>query len=239
VAEAKLYSVEGKLVGRVYLPDDVFGLEPNIAVVHQVVVAQRAAARAGTHSTKRRSEVSGGGAKPWRQKGTGRARAGSIRSPLWVGGGVAHGPKPRNYSQRVPKKMKKLALRSALSDLAQHDAVLAVEEWPFDDTPSTKRAATLFGSMGVSGTKVLAVVLDLGSREALSVRNLPWVKAIRVDQLTTYDVVDAEYLVADLESLGKIAGKKLDASRNSESAEILPSDTTEEVEETSDAEDDS
>src|SRR5947207_15247635 len=112
--------------GTVELPDEIFGIEPNVAVMHQVVTAQLAARRAGTHSTKTRAEVRGGGAKPWRQKGTGRARQGSIRAPQWRGGGVAHGPKPRDYSQRTPKKMLKLALRSALSDRAAGGKVLVV-----------------------------------------------------------------------------------------------------------------
>src|ERR1700730_169606 len=117
----------------VELPDDIFGIEPNVAVMHQVVNAQLAHRRAGTHSTKTRAEVSGGGAKPWRQKGTGRARQGSIRSPQWRGGGIAHGPKPRDYSQRTPKKMVRLALCSALSDRASEQRILVVDEWGIDE----------------------------------------------------------------------------------------------------------
>ena len=121
----------------VELPDEIFGIEPNVAVMHQVVTAQLAAKRAGTHSTKTRAEVRGGGAKPWRQKGTGRARQGSIRSPQWRGGGVAHGPKPRDYSQRTPKKMVRLALRSALSDRAAEGKVIVVDDWGITE-PKTK-----------------------------------------------------------------------------------------------------
>ncbi len=209
-------------MGSVELPSEVFGIEPNVAVMHQVVVAQRAAARAGTHSTKRRGEVRGGGSKPWRQKGTGRARVGSIRSPLWVGGGIAHGPKPRDYSKRVPKKMKRLALRSALSDLAAHDAVLVLEEWPFEDGPSTREAVRLFGAMGVAGQKILVVVEDLEAIPALSVRNIPWVKELRVDQLNTYDVVDAEYLVADLACMGSISGGELEVERKAQAGDDGP-----------------
>ena len=125
--------------GTVDVPDELFGIEPNTAVMHQVVTAQLAAARAGTHSTKTRAEVRGGGAKPWRQKGTGRARQGSIRAPHWRGGGVAHGPKPRDYRQRTPKKMIRLALRSALSDRAAEGKVLVLDEWGIDDAPHQGR----------------------------------------------------------------------------------------------------
>src|SRR5262245_64597622 len=123
-------SSAGSTAGQVDVPDDLFGIEPNVPVMHQVVTAQLAAARAGTASTKTRAEVAGGGAKPWRQKGTGRARQGSIRAPHWRGGGVAHGPKPRDYSQRTPKKMIRLALRSALSDRAGDGQVVGGGEWP-------------------------------------------------------------------------------------------------------------
>src|SRR5215470_15648736 len=137
-------SSAGSSAGQVDVPDDLFGIEPNVPVMHQVVTAQVAAARAGTHSTKGRSDVSGGGAKPWRQKGTGRARQGSIRAPHWRGGGVAHGPKPRDYSQRTPKKMIRLALRSALSDRARDDKVLVIDDWGITE-PKTKRAIELLG----------------------------------------------------------------------------------------------
>src|SRR3981081_3380692 len=127
----------GAAGARADLPDGIFGIEPNVAVMHQVVTAQLAAKRAGTHSTKTRAEVRGGGAKPWRQKGTGRARQGSIRAPHWRGGGIAHGPKPRDYRQRTPKKMVKLALRSALSDRASDGKLMVVDEWGID-APRTK-----------------------------------------------------------------------------------------------------
>ena len=141
-------SPTGTGAGTVDLPDELFGIEPNVAVMHQVVTAQLAAARAGTHSTKTRAEVAGGGAKPWRQKGTGRARQGSIRAPQWRGGGVAHGPKPRDYRQRTPKKMIRLALRSALSDRAAEGKVLVVDEWGIDE-PRTKDAIELLGALGL------------------------------------------------------------------------------------------
>lgn len=209
------------------LPGDVFGIEPNVAVMHQVVTAQRAAARAGTHSTKRRSEVRGGGSKPWRQKGTGRGRAGSIRSPLWIGGGIAHGPKPRDYSKRVPKKMKKLALRSALSDTASRGAILALESWPFEEGASTKEAVTLFKSIGVAGHKILTVVESLDEGAALSVRNLPWAKPISADQINTYDVVDAEYVLADVAVLGRLAGGELEVKKDPAGPEEVEDDEKE------------
>src|SRR5947207_8225733 len=134
--------------GTVELPDELFGITPNVAVMHQVVTAQLAAARSGTHSTKTRAEVRGGGAKPWRQKGTGRARHGSIRAPQWRGGGVAHGPKPRDYSQRTPKKMIRLALRSALSDRASESKVIVVDDWGITE-PSTKGGVRLLEALGL------------------------------------------------------------------------------------------
>ncbi len=130
------------------LPDEIFGIEPNVAVMHQVVTAQLAAKRSGTHSTKTRAEVRGGGAKPWRQKGTGRARQGSIRSPQWRGGGIAHGPRPRDYSQRTPKKMIRLALRSALSDRAADGKVMVIDDWGLS-APSTKDGVRLLEAVGL------------------------------------------------------------------------------------------
>ncbi len=141
-------TVHGAKAGSVDLPDEMFGIKPNRSVMHQVVTAQLAAARSGTHSTKTRAEVKGGGAKPWRQKGTGRARQGSIRSPQWRGGGVAHGPVPRSYAQRTPKKMVKLALRSALSDRAADERVMVVDDWGIDE-PSTKRAVSILDELGL------------------------------------------------------------------------------------------
>ncbi len=174
---------------------EVFGIEPNVGVMHQVVNAQLAARRAGTHKTKTRSEVRGGGAKPWKQKGTGRARAGSTRSPIWVGGGVAHGPVPRDYSQRTNKKMKALALRSALSDRAADSKVVVVASWGIDQ-PSTKAARQALTDLGVSGKAL--VVLDR-ENEAVwkSLRNLPDVHLLSGDQLNTYDVLVSDFIVFD------------------------------------------
>ena len=190
----------GAEAGTVELPEAVFGIEPNVSVMHQVVTAQLAAARAGTHSTKTRSEVRGGGAKPWRQKGTGRARQGSIRSPQWRGGGVAHGPKPRDYRQRTPKKMVALALRSALSDRCALGKVVVVSEWPMNE-PRTKDAIALLEALdlrvkGARPERVL-VVLDR-SEDAVwkSFRNLgERVQIIMTDELNTYDVLVNDSIV--------------------------------------------
>lgn len=175
------------------LDEAVFGIEPNQAVLHQVVTAQLAARRAGTQSTKTRADVRGGGAKPWKQKGTGRARQGSIRSPQWRGGGVALGPKPRSYKQRTPKKMVKLALHSALSDRAAEDKVLVIDSWGFD-APSTKAAVAALADLGVDG-RVL-VVLDAGDEIAWkSFRNLGGVHTLLASELNAYDVLVCDWVV--------------------------------------------
>lgn len=183
----------GADAGSADLPEDIFGIEPNMPVMHQVVTAQLAAARAGTHSTKTRSEVRGGGAKPWRQKGTGRARAGSSNSPIWRGGGVAHGPKPRDYSQRTPKKMVKLALRSALSDRASDGNVIVVDSWSFD-APKTKDAVAALSAIGAEG-KVLVVLGDTDEMAYKSFRNLTNVHCLHQRELNTYDVLDSDVVV--------------------------------------------
>lgn len=183
----------------VELDENTFGIEPNMAVMHQVVTAQLAAKRQGTHSTKSRSEVSGGGAKPWKQKGTGRARAGSTRSPIWIGGGIAHGPKPRDYAERTNKKMKSLALRSALSDRAAESKVVVVGDWGFD-APSTKAAKTALSDLNVEG-KALVVL----SRDEVvawkSFNNLSNVHLLHGDQLNTYDVLVSDFVVFSKSSL--------------------------------------
>src|SRR3954452_18020534 len=148
MSSLKMKNSSGADADSVDLPDDLFGIEPNVAVMHQVVTAQLAAKRSGTHSTKTRAEVRGGGAKPWRQKGTVWARQGSIRSPQWRGGGVAHGPKPRDYSQRTPKKMIRLALKSALSDRANESKVMVVDDWDIAE-PKTKQAIERLGALGL------------------------------------------------------------------------------------------
>jgi large subunit ribosomal protein L4 len=190
----------------VELPDEIFGIEPNVAVMHQVVTAQLAAKRAGTHSTKTRAEVAGGGAKPWRQKGTGRARQGSIRAPQWRGGGVAHGPKPRDYSQRTPKKMVRLALRSALSDRASEQKVLVVDDWGITE-PKTKSGLQLLGALGLrtKGERDVRVLLVLQRTEEAvwkSFRNLGGrVQIILPEELNAYDVLVNDWIVFSEASL--------------------------------------
>jgi large subunit ribosomal protein L4 len=161
--------------------------------MHQVVTAQLAARRSGSQSTLTRAEVRGGGAKPWKQKGTGRARAGSSRSPIWRGGGVALGPKPRSYSQRTPKKMVRLALRSALSDRAADNKVLVVDAWNWD-APSTKAARQALEALGVSGRSLVVLGRD-DAVAARSFRNLPEVHVISVGELNAYDVLVNDYVV--------------------------------------------
>jgi large subunit ribosomal protein L4 len=185
--------------GTVELDETLFGVEPNVAVMHQVVTAQLAARRAGTHSTKGRSQVRGGGAKPYRQKGTGRARQGSIRSPQFVGGAVAHGPTPRSYAQRTPKKMIKLALRSALSDRASDGKVVVIDGWGIE-APRTKAAKEALGALGLDGT-VLVVLSDDDEAAALSFRNLPAVQVIRVGELNAYDVLCNDWIVFTVDTL--------------------------------------
>lgn len=189
----------GEPVGEVVLDRAVFGVEPNMAVMHQVVAAQLAARRAGTHSTKTRAEVAGGGSKPWRQKGTGRARHGSIRSPQWRGGGVAHGPKPRDYRQRTPKKMKRLALASALSDRAAADRVIVVDRWRFE-SPRTVEGKAALAAVGAEG-KVLVVLGDADETAWKSFRNLASVHCLHADELNTYDVVDSDVVVFTRDTL--------------------------------------
>jgi large subunit ribosomal protein L4 len=183
----------GKDAGRVELDDTVFGIEPNVPVMHQVVTAQLARRRAGTHSTKTRAEVRGGGAKPYRQKGTGRARQGSLRAPQYTGGGIALGPRPRSYAQRTPKKMIKLALRSALSDRASEGKVVVVDDWGFD-APRTKDAKAALEALGLDGRVLLVVDRD-DAATALSFRNLPEVQLIAPGELNAYDVLCNDWIV--------------------------------------------
>src|SRR5690554_5652258 len=178
--ELAVKSRAGAEVGKAQLDDSWFGLEPNTAVMHQVVTAQLAARRSGTQSTKTRAEVAGGGAKPWRQKGTGRARQGSIRSPQWRGGGVALGPKPRSYAQRTPRKMVRLALRSALSDRAADGKVVVVDGWDFSE-PRTKDAKAALEALGVEGRVLLVLERD-DTNAWKSFRNLPRVHLLEADQ---------------------------------------------------------
>ena len=193
-------TADGKTNGTVDLPAALFDAPANIALMHQVVVAQQAAARQGTHSTKTRAEVRGGGAKPYRQKGTGRARQGSTRAPQFAGGGTVHGPKPRDYSQRTPKKMKAAALRGALSDRARNERIHVITELVSGQKPSTKSARQFLESL--SDRRKFLVVLGREDLTAwLSVANLQNVLPIAPDQLNTYDVLDSDEVVFSVETL--------------------------------------
>ncbi len=183
----------GEQAGSAALDPGVFGITPNVAVMHQVVVAQLAAARSGTQSTLTRAEVRGGGRKPWRQKGSGRARQGSTRAPHWRGGGVALGPKPRSYRQRTPKKMIQLALRSALSDRAAEGKVAVVDAWAFD-APRTRDAGATLDALGLDG-KVLVVLAPDDHNAALSFRNIPRVHVLAAAELNAYDILCNDWVV--------------------------------------------
>ncbi len=183
------------------LPAEYFGIEPNVSVMHQVVTAQLAHRRSGTQSSKTRSEVRGGGTKPFSQKGTGNARQGSSRAPHMVGGGVALGPKPRKYSQRTPKKMIALALRSALSDRALDNKVVVVDKWSFD-APSTKLASALLDQLGVDG-KIMVVIDRTDEVAHKSFRNLTNVQVVTTNELNAYDVLCNDWLVFTQASLPK------------------------------------
>jgi large subunit ribosomal protein L4 len=221
----------GSKAGTVDLPAEVFDVQVNIPLIHQVVVAQLAAARQGTHSTKTRGEVAGGGRKPYRQKGTGRARQGSIRAPQFAGGGVVHGPTPRSYEQRTPKKMKVAALRGALSDRARDGRVHVVSAIVDGETPSTRAAAATIERL--SSRKNVLVVLERGNDVAwLSLRNLVNIHIVTPDQLNTYDVLvsdDVVFTQAALEALlaGPVRGKSAKAvATSTEVAHAEPVDET-------------
>jgi 50S ribosomal protein L4 len=195
-----VHTADGGTNGQVELPADIFDREASIALMHQVVNAQLAAKRQGTHSTKTRGEVSGGGRKPFRQKGTGRARQGSIRAPHFTGGGISHGPKPRDYSQRTPKKMKAAALRGALTDRARHSRIHVVEELVPGQNPSTKAARAFIERL----TDRKSVLLVLGREDKTawkSARNLPDAHILVADQLNTYDVLKSDDVVFSVEAL--------------------------------------
>ena len=195
-----VHTADGKTDGQVELPAEIFDREVSIALMHQVVNAQLAGARQGTHSTKTRSEVRGGGRKPYRQKGTGRARQGSIRAPHYTGGGISHGPKPRDYSQRTPKKMKAAALAGALTDRARNDRIHVITELVPGQTPSTKSARTFIERL-TDRKSVLLVVgrEDLNARR--SANNLPGVHILDAGQLNTYDVLNSDDIVFSVEAL--------------------------------------
>ncbi|MGH9244327.1 MAG: 50S ribosomal protein L4 [Acidimicrobiales bacterium] len=189
----------GAKAGRVELDEAIFGIQPNMPVLHQVVTAQLAARRAGSQSTKTRAEVAGGGAKPWRQKGTGRSRQGSIRSPQWRGGGIALGPKPRSFKQRTPKKMVQLALRSALSDRAADGKVIVIDRWDFE-RPRTKDALAALAALELDG-RVLLVFGPDDQQAWLSFRNLQHVHCMSAGELNAYDVLCSDWVVFTRQTL--------------------------------------
>jgi len=212
VTTVDVLGIDGESTSSVELPAEIFDAQANIPLMHQVVVAQLAAARQGTHKTKTRGEVAGGGRKPYKQKGTGRARQGSIRAPQFTGGGVVHGPVPRDYAQRTPKKMKVAALRGALSDRARDGAIHVVESFVDGETPSTKAAIATLAKV----TEVRRVLVVLGSEDELnwlSLRNEPRVHLLEVGQLNTYDVLVSDAVVFTKEALDEFLGVRSDDDR--------------------------
>lgn len=198
-----LLNMEGKQIEELELAPGVFESEVNSAAVHQVVTAILASRRRGTADSKTRGEVSGGGKKPWRQKGTGRARAGSNRSPLWKGGGSVFGPKPRDYEIKVPKKVRKLALKSALSAKAQAAEIVVVDEFRIDE-PKTRRAAEVLEKLNL-GKKVVLVGDEQNETTLLALRNLKGVRMVEVSQLSVYDVLDNDQLVLSRGAVSKLS----------------------------------
>jgi large subunit ribosomal protein L4 len=247
VTSLPMKNADGAAGAAVELPDEIFGIEPNVGVMHQVVTAQLAAKRAGTHSTKTRAEVRGGGAKPWRQKGTGRARQGSIRAPQWRGGGVAHGPHPRDYSQRTPKKMVRLALRSALSDRTSEGKVVVVDDWGIT-APSTKSGVKLLVSLGLRNIpkpapaaeaptagerrktnhggfarnpRVLVVLFRTEETVWKSLRNLgERVQILLPEELNTYDVLLNDWIVFSQASLEATIARLSKGGTSDQSSEV-------------------
>ena len=205
MATVEIKDPQGAVVSNRELPAELFDGSVNVPVMYQVVVAAMAGQRAGTHSTKTRGEVAGGGRKPWRQKGTGRARHGSIRSPLWAGGGVAHGPKPRDYFKRVNKKMRRAALRSALTDAARSGKLAAVDGLAFDG-PRTKDALAVLGALGLEG-RVLLVLAGPDDTVERSFRNLGNVKIDYAGSLGTYDLLYADHVLFTSQALDILTGE--------------------------------
>ena len=220
MARADVRNAAGKKAGSVELPEEIFGVQVNVPVMHRVVRAQLAAARAGTHSTKTRAEVRGGGKKPWRQKGTGRARQGSIRAPQWRGGGVVFGPTPRDHSLRVNKKEKVLALRSALTDRRAGGNLVVLDGLDFEE-PKTARAVELLDTVGLGGRKLLFVVDGLEEAAIKSFRNLPAVHLITFDQLNTYDVLNSDTVVFTRDSLDAFLGRSATADQAADEELVL------------------
>jgi large subunit ribosomal protein L4 len=219
----QVLDAKGAKAGEAELPDAVFGVQTNVPLIHQVVTGQLAAARQGTHATKTRGMVSGGGRKPYRQKGTGRARQGSTRAPQFVGGGTVHGPQPRDYSQRTPKKMKAAALRGALSDRARHGRVHVVSGLVEGDAPSTRAAAAALANL-TTRARVLVVTARDEEVIQLSVRNLPRVHLLAADQLNTYDVMVSDDVVFTVQALADFLDGPKAGLEAAEPAEVAEAD---------------
>jgi large subunit ribosomal protein L4 len=238
MASITVKNSSGKDAGSLDLDEAMFGVQPNVPLMHQVITAQLAARRSGTQSTKTRAEVRGGGKKPFKQKGTGNARQGSSRSPHMSGGGVAHGPKPRKYDQKTPKKMIKLALRSALSDRAADGKIVVVDSWGFE-TPKTKDAKKMLSALGVEGKALVVVDID-DTNTIKSFLNLPEVQLIESRELNAYDVLCSDYVIfshATLPGGGEVtaaapakkaakkaAAKKAEAPKKEASPKVVSAD---------------
>lgn len=197
-----LFNIDGSQVGEVELNDAVFGIEPNVHVLHDAVLLQRASLRRGTHKVKGRSEVRGGGRKPWKQKGTGRARQGSIRSPQWKGGGVVFGPTPRSYSIKLPKKVRRLAIKSALSSKVIDNSIIVLDQLTLN-APKTKEFANILSNLKV-GRKALIVAPSYDDNVALSARNIPGVKFVAADGINVLDVLTYDQLIITKEAVQKV-----------------------------------
>ena len=198
----QVVDMQGKKVSSVDLADAIFGIEPNAAVMHQMVVSYLANQRQGTQSALTRSEVSGGGRKPWRQKGTGRARQGSTRAPQWYHGGVVFAPKPRDYRFSVNKKVKRLAMKSALSSKAQAEEIIVIDSIAFDEI-KTAKAAAMLKAVG-SEKKALIVLPEVDEKAIKSARNIPGVKTAQVNEMNVYDILNADKLIIAKDALTKI-----------------------------------
>jgi len=197
-----LFSVNGSQVGELELSENVFGIQPNVHVLHSAVLLQQAAERQGTHKTKGRSEVRGGGRKPWKQKGTGRARQGSIRSPQWVGGGTVFGPVPRSYGFKLPKKVRRLAIKSALSSKVIDNDIIVLDQLAFA-APKTKEFAAILNNLKV-GRKALVVTANYEDNVALSARNIPGVKFVAADGINVLDVMVHDKLIITKDAVEKV-----------------------------------
>ncbi|WP_239619179.1 50S ribosomal protein L4 [Cohnella mopanensis] len=197
-----VFNVDGKEVGQLDLAEGVFGLEPNVHVLHSAVLLQQASLRSGTHDTKGRSEVRGGGRKPWKQKGTGRARQGSIRSPQWKGGGIVFGPTPRSYSFKLPRKVRRLAIKSALSSKVVDNQIIVLDQLSLSQ-PKTKDIAKLLNNLKVS-RKALVVTADFDNNVALSARNIPGVKFVSAEGINVLDVMKHDQLIITKDAVAKV-----------------------------------